>query len=142
MRHLEKPLLAGILCRFRLFPPPAKLEEMCAKQSLQQPVSAANRWEATLLSLTPANTFGSGYLVLRDGRRRPSRSVDRNDAGRNAKPKGSSVKGSSPDKQYVPKWPSDYRETKATPEWKPALTAMSFPPSPHGTSGVQDRGMY
>lgn len=79
------------------------------------------------------NTVRSRYRVLRDGRRRPSRSVDRDCAGPKAKPKGSSLKGSSPDKQYVPWWPSVYIAAKATPEWNLE--------SPHGTTGVQDLGM-
>lgn len=79
-------------------------------------------------SLAPGNTLiRSGYRVLRaDVRRRPARSVDRDDAGRNA----SSVKGSSPVKLHLPEWPSDYEAAKATP-------GSSGP----GTPGVLDHGM-
>ena len=89
------------------------------------------------------NTVRSRYRVLRAAMERSiPRSVDRNCAGPKAKPKGSSLKGSSPDKQYLPWWPSVYEAAKATPEWKPDSTAMSILPSPHGTTGVQDLGMY
>lgn len=80
---------------------------MCAKQSWQK-----------LAGESPAQgkTVESWYGVLRGGRRRPSRSVDTNCAGRNAKPEGSSVKGSSPVKHYVPEWPTNYGAGKATPK--------------------------
>ncbi len=82
-------------------------------------------------SLARVNTVRSRYRVLRAAMGRPiPRSVNRNYAGPNAK----SVKGSSSDKQYVPWWPSVYRAAKATPEWNS--------PNPHGTTGVQDLGMY
>lgn len=79
--------------------------------------------------------YESLYRVLRGPRRRVLRSVDRDDAGRNAKPeKGSSVKGSSPDKRNLPWWPSKYVAAKAAPKWNFV--------SPRGTTGVQDHGMY
>ena len=89
------------------------------------------------------NTVRSRYRVLRAAMERSiPRSVDRNCTGPKAKPKGSSLKGSSPDKHSVPWWPSVYVAAKATPEWKPESTALSNLPSPHGTTGVQDLGMY
>jgi hypothetical protein len=89
------------------------------------------------------NTVRSRYRVLRAAMERSiPRSVDRNCAGPKAKPKGSSLKGSSPDKQHLPWWPSVYEAAKATPEWKPTLARVQGLPSPHGTTGVQDLGMY
>ncbi|MEO5969159.1 MAG: hypothetical protein ABIQ95_04465 [Bdellovibrionia bacterium] len=52
----------------------------------------------------------------------------RNDAGRNAL---SGVKVSSPVKQVIPEWPSDYEEAKATSAQQCA-----------GALGVQVHGMY
>ena len=106
---------------------------MCAKQSLRQPVRKTTLAVSTagvMSSLIPGNTIRSGYRVLRGSRRRALRSVDRNDIGRNAKPNGSSVKGSSPVKLYLPGWPSKYVAAKATPPFK------------RGTLGVQALGMY
>jgi hypothetical protein len=108
---------------------------MCAKQSLKQPAGARLqefrvREIPEAFSPVPGNTVRSGYRVLRGSWRHALRSVDRDDAGRNAKPKGSSVKGSSPVKPYLPGWPSKYVAAKATP------------PTPGGTSGVQALGMY
>ena len=78
------------------------------------------------------NTVRSRYRVLRAAMGRPiPRSVDRDCAGPKAL---SGLKGSSPDKHYVPWWPSVYGAAKATPEWD-----FSYP---HGTTGVQDQGMY
>lgn len=107
---------------------------MCAKQSLKQPVSArvdiflplAGKY--LLTSLIPGNTIRSGYHSWRLTPRGDGRSPVRNDAGRNVL---SDVKVSSPVKQYVPEWPSEYVEAKATPEGKPK-----------GTLGVQVHGMY
>ena len=77
------------------------------------------------------NTVRSRYRVLRVMGRPIVRSVDRDCAGPKAL---SGLKGSSPDKHYVPWWLSVYIATKATPVW-------NFE-SPHGTTGVQDLGMY
>src|SRR5271156_5748913 len=100
---------------------------MCAKRSLQQPASAVSRRETLRPSLALVNTVRSRYRVLRVAMGRPiPRSVDRNDAGRNA----TSVKGSSPVKHLFPEWPSKYEAAKATPlHWR-------------GTPGVQAHGMY
>jgi len=107
---------------------------MCAKQSLQQPVSAVARREAAPPSLTPGNTIRSGYRVLREAMGRPiPRSVHRDDAGRNATSRDSSVKGTSPVKCFLPEWPSNYGAAKATPVYGPAVS---------GTPGVQAHGMY
>lgn len=109
----------------------AKPPGMCAKQSLQQLVSAASCRETVRPSLTLGNThenIRSRYRVLRaDVQRCPVRSVDRDAAGRNA----TSVKGSSPVKRYLPEWPSNYVAAKAT--------LLSHERS---TPGVQAHGMY
>jgi len=85
----------------------------------------------------PGNTVKSGYRVLRAVIGRPiPRSVDRNRAGRNAKPEGSSVKRLSPVKQLSLWWPSDYCETKATP------AVLAQPVQGTGTTGVREHGMY
>ena len=81
------------------------------------------------------NTVRSWNRVLRGGRRRPLRSVDRNYAGRNAKPEGSSVKGLSPVKQHRMWWPSYYSDAKAIPGKATAVAGT-------GTTGVRDHGMY
>jgi hypothetical protein len=109
---------------------------MCAKHF--KSVSTSRCGDSSrdeLPSPARGNTIRSRYRVLRAAVGRPTpRSVDRDCAGPKAKPKGSSLKGSSPDKQHVPWWPSYYEDAKATPEWDY--------PSPHGTTGVQDLGMY
>src|SRR5208283_388308 len=85
----------------------------------------------------PGNTVRSGYRVLRAAMGRPiPRSVDRNHAGRNAKPEGSSVKRLSPVKHVSLWWPSQYEEAKATP----AVPAQ--PVQGTGTTGVREHGMY
>jgi hypothetical protein len=92
------------------------------------------------------NTSGSPYRVLRASSRGAVRSVDRECAGRNA----TSVKGSSPDKQRVQGWPSQYEEAKAASS---ATRAQSYRAAPRiltdreqrlalDTPGVQDHGMY
>jgi hypothetical protein len=84
----------------------------------------------------PGNTVRSGYRVLRGSSRGELRSVDRNHAGRNAKPEGSSVKGLSPVKLISSWWPSKYGAAKATPKRK------IFIIKPVGTTGVRDHGMH
>jgi hypothetical protein len=96
-------------------------------------------------SLVSGNSGRSLYRVLRLAPRGAGRSVDRERAGRNAL----SVKGSSPDRQTFPWWPSQYEEAKAAPRSArvPCWTAgesvsdstQQRPDS--GTTGVQDRGM-
>jgi hypothetical protein len=108
---------------------------MCAKHSLKQPAGEGSldfrvRENPMTSSPAPGNTVRSGYRVLRGSRRRAPRSVDRDDAGRNAKPTGSSVKGSSPVKRDLPRWPSNYEAAKA------------ILPDEGSTSGVQALGMY
>ena len=89
------------------------------------------------------NTVRSRYRVLRAAMGRPiPRSVNRDCAGPKAKPRGSSLKGSSPDNQIVPWWPSVYEAAKATPEWSSTQAQALELPNPHGTTGVQDLGMY
>lgn len=102
---------------------------MCAKQSLKQPVRAATPLTGAAPSLIPENTIRTGYHSWRLTPRGVGRSPVRNDAGRNAL---SGVKVSSPDKQSVPEWPSDYLEAKATPKANHA----------EGALGVQVHGMY
>jgi hypothetical protein len=86
----------------------------------------------------PENTIRSGYRVLRAVMGRPiPRSVDRNHAGRNAKPEGFSVKRLSPVKRGSLWWPSQYAEAKAIPERKAIFVA-----GPEGTTGVREHGMY
>ncbi len=80
---------------------------------------------------------GSRYRVLRGLSRGRLRSVDRECAGRNAV----SVKGSSPDKQLVLWWPSQYAEAKAASTLRRAPSGESSP-SRVGTTGVLDHGMY
>lgn len=117
---------------------------MCAKHF--KPLSTS-RCRDVSEDKTPSpargNTVRSRYRVLRAAMGRPiPRSVDRDCAGPKAKPKGSSLKGSSPDKLYLPWWPSNYGAAKATPERNPAHAKATEHASPHGTTGVQDLGMY
>jgi hypothetical protein len=91
------------------------------------------------------NTFGSLYRVLRGSSRGALRSVDRECAGRNA----ISVKGSSPDKQDLPWWPSQYEEAKATSNATRTLSRVALRVLAErgqrlafDTTGVQDHGMY
>jgi hypothetical protein len=117
---------------------------MCAKHL--KPVSTSRCGDVSE-DKTPSpargNTVRSRYRVLRAAMGRPiPRSVDRDCAGPKAKPKGSSLKGSSPDKPYVPWWPSVYAAAKATPEWSLGRAATHEPTNPHGTTGVQDLGMH
>ncbi len=101
---------------------------MCAKINFYQPTGAVTPLNVSTPSPVPENTFGSGYRVLRDAMGRPiPRSVDRDCAGRNA----TSVKGSSPEKQYLPWWPSEYVAAKAT-----SIRSLM------DATGVQDHGMY
>ncbi len=90
------------------------------------------------------NTFGSLYRVLRGSSRGALRSVDRECAGRNA----SSVKGSSPDNQVFPWWPSQYEEAKAASRatrvpagTAPRLLTERGQRLARDTTGVQDHGM-
>jgi hypothetical protein len=78
------------------------------------------------------------YRVLRVSARGVRRSVDRDYAGHNTKPEGSSVKGLSPVKLTGPWWPSYYVDAKAAP--KPERDLLSR--WPEGTTGVRDHGMY
>lgn len=101
---------------------------MCAKQSLRQPVRRTTDLTVPVSSLIPGNTIRSGYHSWRFTPRGVRRSPVRNDAGRNAL---SGVKVSSPVKQTVPGWPSEYVAAKAAPS-----TSVG------GTLGVQVHGMY
>jgi hypothetical protein len=105
---------------------------MCAKQSLRQPARTTTALPGPVSSLAPGNTIRSGYHSWRVVPRGPARSPVRNDAGRSAKPEGSSAKVSSPVKHNVPEWPSKYVAAKATPTANHAK----------GTLGVQVHGMY
>ncbi len=100
---------------------------MCAKKS-----ETTNRCEDVSEDKTsspvPGNTVRSGYHSWRSSPRGGGRSPARNDAGRNAL---SGVKVSSPDKPYVPEWPSEYAEAKAILFRKKKSTL-----------GVQVHGMY
>ena len=88
------------------------------------------------------NTFGSQYRGLRGLSRGRLRSVDRKCAGRNAY----GVKGSSPDRQSVPWWPSQYGEAKAVStgprdQWRSAMVGVqrrTLQRRPVGTTGVLD----
>jgi len=100
-----------------------------------------------ILSLVGGNTERSPYRVLRVALSRGNpRSVDRECAGRNAR----SVKGSSPDSQCVPWWPSQYAEAKAASRRyrskRRTPTATSGEPTCEprriDTTGVLDHGMY
>jgi hypothetical protein len=107
---------------------------MCAKQSLRQSVREATLAVSTdgvMPRLAPGNTIESGYPNWRLSPRGSSRSPVRNDAGRNAKPRGSSVKVSSPVKRAVLEWSSYYADAKTTPEG-----------DTEGAPGVQGHGMY
>ena len=92
------------------------------------------------------STSGSPYRVLRGSPRGALRSVDRDRAGRSA----TSAKVSSPDKQIVPWWPSNYAAAKAASDGPrvPCVTAEVSPSGrtpqrrPSGTTGVQVHGMY
>jgi len=91
----------------------------------------------TIFSPEPENTVRSGYRVLRVAMGRPiPRSVNRDHAGRNAKPEGVSVKRLSPVKHDRLWWLSHYEEAKATP----AVAAQ--PAQGTGTTGVREHGMY
>ena len=98
---------------------------MCARKSFIQPVDASS---------TPGKSIRSGYRVLRGSSRGDLRSVDRNHAGRNAKPEGSSVKGSSPDRRLISVMAEQVLRSEGS-------TGVG-PVSPHGITGVQDHGMY
>ncbi len=90
-----------------------------------------------IFSSKQGNTVRSGYRVLRAAMGRPiPRSVDRNHAGRNAKPEGFSVKRLSPIKQLSLWWPSQYAEAKTTPG------VPAQPVQGTGTTGVREHGMY
>jgi hypothetical protein len=118
-------------------------QPMCAKQSLKQPVREAMLAVCTdgvMPSLTPVNTIRSGYHSWRPSSRGAVRSPVRNDAGRNAKPKGSSVKVSSPVKLDVPEWPSVYGVSEAVMASAAKATSVGFIPT--DTLGVQVHGMY
>jgi hypothetical protein len=101
---------------------------MCAKRFLNhgQPAGATLR---LISGSSPARvkTIRSRYRVLSQIRRRIGLSVNRDCAGPKAL---NGLKGSSPDKQNFPRWPSKYRAAKAIPGFFP------------GTSGVQGLGMY
>ena len=102
--------------------------------------------DAPARSLVSGNTERSLYRVLRGSSRGALRSVDREYAGRNA----TSVKGSSPDNQAFPWWPSQYEEAKAAStghgfQLRSVAYASSDCASPRrsfDTTGVQDHGMY
>lgn len=97
---------------------------MCAGKSCNQPTDASSVMGKPVRSM---------YRVLRVAVERSiPRSVDRDHAGRNAKPEGSSVKGLSPEKQVSMWWPSHYYYAKAAP------MNLEFV----GTTGVRDHGMY
>lgn len=108
---------------------------MCATK-----FSTTNRCDTSsrgdVFSPVPVNTVRSGYRVLRVSPRGDGRSVDRNHAGRNAKPEGSSVKGLSPVKNVRVWWPSEYAVAKATP------AVLAHPVQGTGATGVRGHGMY
>jgi hypothetical protein len=118
--------------------------QMCVTKLLL--TSECRFGRSPLRSLVSGNTERSLYRVLRGAPRGVRRSVNRECAGPNAK----SVKGSSPDNQVVPWWPSQYEEAKATPtdhrfHFRSVAYASSDRARPcHqiGTTGVQDLGMY
>ena len=90
----------------------------------------------TIFSPGPVNTVRSGYRVLRAAMGRPiPRSVNREQAGRNAKSEDFSVKRLSPDKHNRLWWPSQYEEAKATP------VVSVQPVQRTGTTGVREHGM-
>ena len=95
---------------------------MCAGKSFNQPTGE---------SPVMGKSVRSMYRVLRGVPRGALRSVDRDRAGRTAKPEGSSGKGLSSVKQLSLWWPSYYCDAKAAP----ATTVA-------GTTGVRDHGMY
>ena len=113
---------------------------MCAKRSLRQPARKTKDLTVPVSSLAPGNTIRSGYHSWRLSPRGSRRSPVRNDAGRNAKPEGSSVKVSSPVKHDIPEWPSVYTVSDTV-----MVSAAKAAPGgfiPTGTLGVQVHGMY
>ena len=101
--------------------------------------------KSSVQSLVSGNTEWSLYRVLRVVPRGTGRSVDRECAGRNAE----SVKGSSPERQFFPWWPSKYQVAKAVSKVPRAQTyraAAHVKPwsqrRPFDTTGVQALGMY
>lgn len=117
---------------------------MCAKQNLRQPVrkaALAVSADGVMPSLIPENTIRSGYLSWRLSPRGSSRSPVRNDAGRSAKPEGSSAKVSSPVKHVLSEWPSVYEVSDAVMA-SAAKAAPVYGLSVSGTLGVQVHGMY
>ena len=114
----------------------SKITDMCATRILTTIWCEVMLRDVTF-SPKPGNTVRSGYRVLRAAMERfIPRSVDRNHAGRNAKPEGFSVKRLSPVKHISLWWPSQYVEAKATP----AVSAQ--PVQGTGTTGVREHGMY
>jgi len=117
---------------------------MCVTRLLL--TSGCGRRATGRLSPVGGNTSGSPYRVLRESPRGAARSVDRDCAGRNAP----SVKGSSPDRQPFPWWPSQYEEAKAAPRVQRApcraaaesVSDSTLQRRTGGTTGVLDHGMY
>ena len=104
---------------------------MCAKQSYHLPADARGGLTAVISSSARGNTVRSRYRVLGALPRGNGLSVDRECAGRNA----TSVKGSSPEKHYVPRWSSKYEAAKTIPRVTDTVATW-------GIAGVQDHGMY
>jgi hypothetical protein len=96
---------------------------MCAGKSCIQPTDESS---------VTGKSIRSVYRVLRRLPRGGWRSVDRDHAGRNAKPEGSSVKVLSSVKELSVWWPSHYVEAKAV-----SADYMLV-----GTTGVRVHGMY
>ena len=113
---------------------------MCAKQSLKQPAGESIQIHTPLapefecLSPVPGNTIRSGYLNWRVVPRGAARSPVRNDVGRNAKPRGSSVKVSSPDKHLI--------SVVAEQVYRSEGNIVDRSANVNGTTGVQVHGMY
>ena len=106
---------------------------MCVQPKSVNTSKCDNASEESTSSFARRNTIRSRYRVLCAAMGRPiPQSVDRDCAGRNAKPKGSSVKGSSSDKQPNFVVAERLLISEGTIRWR----------MPSGTTGVQDHGMY
>jgi len=108
---------------------------MCAKKKSVTASRCEDVSEDKTSSSALGNTVRSRYRVLRAAMGRPiPRSVDRNCASRNAKPEGSSVKVSSPDKHLNSVVAMRVLRSEAIPKWNHE--------SPCGTTGVQGHGEF
>ena len=105
---------------------------MCAKK-LVTASRCEDVSEDKTSSPVPGKTIESGYRVLRAAMGRPiPRSVNRDCAGRNAKPRGSSVKVSSPDKRFISVVVERVFRSEDSTKGNHSL----------GTTGVLGHGMY